>query len=273
MNAPRGSLRTAMRPHRTILGALALAVLGTFASAPTASANEPLEWKGNLNDFIAAGAPDWQFARALGNDTCWPSSAFVNGDQQAPPAELRPWPDTDYGCAAPGTYFPTYTTVKTCFGTEVRVIYTLFFPKDGFSGVIGHAYDFEHVVTTWKYAGDNKWTRSSLLLSSHGGHKTLSDWTKVESADINADNWGYGKERPSVYVGWGKHAMFNNQGGLTDWLSQTTDNEYRHADYAGDNTSYVIVEEGSAMANKFDEYNWGSASSDPTQVSRDLCNY
>jgi hypothetical protein len=272
MSIVRKYLGGTARLRQTVLAAFSLALLATFASAPTASANEPLEWKGDLNAFLSAGMPDWQFARAVGNDACWPSSAFVNGDQQAPSASLNAWPDADSGCAATGSYYPTYATVKTCFGTEVRAIYTLFFPKDGFVG-LGHAYDFEHVVVGWTYAGDNKWTRYQLMLSAHGGHRVIRDWTTVESADLNNDNWGYGKEHPSVYVGWGKHAMFNNQGGLTDLLSQTTDNEYRHADHAGDNTSLVIVNEGTPIAQKFDEYNWGSASSDPTQVSRDLCSY
>ncbi|MET7621542.1 NPP1 family protein [Streptomyces sp. NPDC005408] len=191
---------------------------------------------------------------------------------KAPSAALKPWPDADSGCAATGSYFPTYASVKTCFGTEVRVSYTLFFPKDGFTGGIGHAYDFEHVVTGWKYAGDNKWTRYQIMLSAHGKHRVERDWTQVESVNFNGD-WGYGRERPSAYVGWGKHAMFNNQGGLKDYLSQTTDNEYRHADHAGDNTSYVIVTDDSPMAAKFNEYNWGSATDNPARVSRDLCSY
>jgi hypothetical protein len=272
MNTSSKYLSRAVRLRRSVIAALAMAFLGSFASAPAASANEPLEWQGDLNAFIAAGAPDWQFARAVGNDACWPSSAFVNGDQQAPSAALTPWPNAGSGCAATGSYFPTYASVKTCFGTEVRVSYTLFFPKDGFTGGIGHAYDFEHVVTGWKYAGDNKWTRYQIMLSAHGKHRVERDWTKVESVNFAGD-WGYGRERPSVYVGWGKHSMFNNQGGLTDYLSQTTDNEYRHADHAGDNTSYVIVTDDSPMAAKFNEYNWGNATDNPARVSRDLCSY
>lgn len=131
-----------------IVVVMAVAMLaGSVTVSQQASANTGLvAVPGDLTNFVIAGAPTWYFARANSHDACWPSPAFVgaNNDQH-PAAAGANWPDTNKGCAPIWSWFPTYYNVKTCYGTEVRVVYTIYFPKDGFNpfgGSLGHNGDF-----------------------------------------------------------------------------------------------------------------------------------
>jgi hypothetical protein len=265
-----------LRRWSALAGAV-LSAASLLTVAPGAVANTPLTADPNdLSNFVAASIPQWYFARANGHDACWPAPAFVNGAQHAP-APLKAWPDSDTGCPQRGTPFPTYTGVRTCFGTEVRVAFTLYWPKDGFwnAGVKnGHAHDFEYVVVGWRYYGNNQWVRSQLWLSTHGKHRVERNWNKVQTLTrLPGENTaGKGGDYPRVFVGYGKHAMFNNQGGVADIASTTNANEYRHADYPGFlRTSFVPVTNWNAIGAKFEQYNWGDASSNPTAVYRKLC--
>jgi hypothetical protein len=210
----------------------ALALAGATLIMTNASANEPLpEGPATLQDFVRASVPEWNFAFAVRNAPCWPEDAWKNGKPH-PGTSAKAWPDSDGGCIYKGAEqnlpFPTYYTVQKCTSAEIRVTFTLYMARSGFS-IGGHKHDFEHIDVVWKRTG-TEWRRDKLLLSRHAGHETRS-WATVESWNAGRTSAGLGREFPRIFVGWGSHAMFNNQGGLTDLISQLTANEYRHADY------------------------------------------
>jgi hypothetical protein len=106
---------------------VALAVTALFGLASQASANTPLTpIPGDQSNFVAASTPQFYFTRANNHDACWPVPAFDATGARTRPPRLTPWPDSDTGC--PGRWFsyPTYTGMRTCFGTEVRVAFTLY---------------------------------------------------------------------------------------------------------------------------------------------------
>jgi hypothetical protein len=259
---------------------LAALVLLTAFAAP-ANANTPSPSDATLAELADAGAPHWNFARALNHDTCWPGAALSGTGTQATPAVLQQYPVTGQGgCASAGTSFPTYATVKSCTSTEVRVSYTLYFPKDGFAGNVlgiadlGHQHDFEQVVVVWTLSGGT-WVRDRLLMSRHGNF-IPSSWAAVHSWDAAHTATGLGLDHPDVFVGWAKHAMFNTAGGLVDLASQYTNNEYRSSTYGAwpgalGSSTLVDVEPGGALAAQFDADDWGSASSTPSVVATELC--
>jgi len=257
------------RRRRRALFATALALAGVFAATPSASANEPVGDGSPLSTFIALSTPEWNFARANSNDPCWPATAIGADGSQHAPAGRNPWPDTDSGCAPVRSPFTTYVSAKQCNADEIRVSFTLYFPKDGFSpGALGHEHDFEYVALVW-HRSDGTWTRDRLLMSRHGKNIPQT-WAKAESWNADLSSAGLGREHPRIFIGWAKHAMFNNQAGLKDVLSQFTDNEYRHADYRVYAAPTLRVVDDS-LAQAFDRFDWGSASSDPATVSRSLC--
>lgn len=247
------------------------ALLVSAAVAPAASANTPVPDGSSLASFARASSPQWNFARANSHDACWPGAALDGTGAQARSAALKNWPVAGQGgCAARGSAFPQYRSVRQCSDDEIRVAFTLYFPKDGFtpSGVFGHAHDFEHVVVVWRRDGGS-WLRDRLLLSRHGDH-AVQPWSGAESWDAGRTSAGLGRELPRIFVGWGKHAMFNHQGGLKDVVSQLTDNEYRHADYPATGTDVEVTAD---VAAAFDRFDWGAASSTPAVVARQLCDY
>lgn len=259
---------------------LALALVALVGFAPQASANTPLTPIPNdLSNFVAASTPQFYFTRANNNDACWPAAAFDKSGARTKPARLTPWPDSDTGCPARGSSYPTYTGVRTCFGTEVRVSFTVYFQKDGFAiagNTNGHEHDFEHVVVGWRYAGNNQWVRSQLMLSAHGKHRVERNWNKVETLNRlpGEQTAGKGGDYARVYVGFAKHAMFNNQGGAKDITSSLLPTEYRHADFPGFlRTYFVPVTDWNALGKKFDNANFGRATDNPTRVYRNLCDY
>lgn len=86
--------------------------------------------------------PTWAFGgpTAALNDT-------YSRDYQTPGAPLCPYPDVGCECRNPGTPigteggpFPIYYTYNRCSASEVRVIYNVYYEKDGASGTIdtGH---------------------------------------------------------------------------------------------------------------------------------------
>jgi hypothetical protein len=151
------------------------------------------------------------------------------------------------------------------------VSFTLYFPKDGFApGDLGHDHDFEYIALVWHKNGSD-WYRDRLLMSRHGKNIPQT-WDKAESWNAGLSSAGLGREHPRIFVGWAKHAMFNNQGGLKDVLSQFTDNEYRHADYRV-YAEPTLQRVSDADELGFEHFDWGHASSNPTAVSRNLCSF
>lgn len=261
-------LVTALRRFGVVAGALALLAAGTVAASPAAQANNSLPHGSNLQAFVAASRPQWNFARAQNHDACWPADPLANGKQHAP-ATVKAWPIAGQGgCPAKGSNFPTFYSVKRCSDTEVRVVFNIYFPKDGFVAT-GHAHDFEHVVLVWKKR-NNAWSRDRLLLGRHGKHVPQA-WSSAESWDGARRSAGVGREFPRIFVGWGKHAMFNHQGGLTSLIEQSTDEEFRSAKYPFWADWLVETTDNNGTAKLFDKYNWGSATSNPARMSRGLC--
>ncbi|MFI2347601.1 hypothetical protein ACH492_11250 [Streptomyces sp. NPDC019443] len=130
---------------------------------------------------------------------------------------------------SPGAAEPVYRAPRLCddrHGTLPRGGK----PAQATSGFkpSGHRHDFEHVEVVWRKNG-NDWTRGRLLLSAHGGHRVVA-WRDAESWNNDRGHAARGLEHPRIFVGYGSHSMYNNQGGRKDVISAYTD-EYRHADY------------------------------------------
>ncbi|MEV7422366.1 MULTISPECIES: NPP1 family protein [unclassified Streptomyces] len=266
------------RPRRFLTGSLTAASLIAgllLLPAQGAAANEPLpEGPATLQDFAAASVPQWNFARANNNDPCWPESAFGADGAPAAGGSVQNWPNSDGGCAPHGAPFPTYYTVQKCSADEIRVVFTIYQATSGFQPS-GHRHDFEHVEVVWRKNGTD-WTRDRLLLSAHGGHRVVS-WADAESWNRDRGHAAKGLEHPRIFVGFGSHSMYNNQGGRKDVISAYTD-EYRHADYpswADQGGGLVEVAKDSALQQKFDANAaaWGSADSNPGKMARDSCSH
>ena len=259
------------RVRRAVAVAAACLVAGGTAmtSLPAAHAESntrfPVAW-------ARQSSPQWFFARAkvgwVKRDSCWPAQA-INGDgSQAAAASLKDWPTAGQGgCPSANSAFPTYFTVKRCTRTEVRVGYTLFFPKDGFT-VGGHAYDFESAVVVWRLRS-GRWQRDRLLMSRHGAF-VGKPWSSVWWD--GADN---GRQRPRLYVGWGKHAIFNEEGGSP---AGVLNDELRNGAYSADANSWLVEVRKTARGNgrnwlaaRFDEKSWGSANTTPAVLAQRLC--
>ncbi len=243
-----------------------------FAIAPSASANEPLpEGPATMGDFVRASVPQWNFPRANRNDPCWPEPAFDGNGNPTDGANIQAWPNSDGGCAPHGAPFPTYYTVQKCNADEIRVSFTIYQATSGF-WPSGHRHDFEHVDVVWRKNG-NSWTRQRLLLGAHGGHRVV-DWSRAESWNAARDHASLGLEHPRVFVGFGSHSMYNNQGGRKDVISAYTD-EYRAADYRvwADQSGLVEVVKDGDLYRKFESNAaaWGSADSNPARVGKDAC--
>jgi hypothetical protein len=257
------------------LAAVSLAGGLLFATVHSASANEPLPDSATLRDIALKSVPQWNFPRANNNDPCWPESAYEPDGRPTDGSDVQSWPNSDGGCYPVNTPFPTYYTAQNCNANEIRVVYTIYQPTSGFKPS-GHRHDFEHVVVIWKKNGTS-WVRDQLLLSAHGGHRGKA-WSEVESWNADRTSAGIAREYPRVFVGFGSHSMFNNQGGLKDVISAYTDNEYRHADYpswADQGGGLVEVTKGGDLFKKFEANAayFGSADSNPARVANDACWY
>ncbi|WP_326688174.1 hypothetical protein OIE63_14155 [Streptomyces sp. NBC_01795] len=260
-------------------------------------ANEPQkEGPAHMDDFARASAPEWNFPRANRNDPCWPEDPF---DDEGNPKEgvLNNWPNSDGGChplsdeeedmsseerEEKGVWdFPTFYTARKCNPDEVRVAYTIFQASSGFKPS-GHPQDFEHIDVIWNKHGED-WTRSRLLLSQHKGHDSVP-WDEAESWNADRGSAGLGREFPRIFVGYGSHAMFNDQEkGLKDVLSAYTDLEYRQDDYPHwsdrnkankDNRGLVKVEPGGDLYKKFKEHdNAFGGTTTPADAADDMCEH
>jgi hypothetical protein len=263
------------RAWLTSLAAVSLAGGLLFATIPGASANEPLPESASLQELVQKSVPEWNFPRANNNDPCWPEDAFDSSGNPTDGADLQNWPNSDGGCPAVNTPFPTYFTAQNCNDNEVRISFTIYQATSGFQPS-GHRHDFEHVVVIWK-KDNGSWVRDQLLLSGHGKHSGEA-WADVESKAADRSTAGNGLEFPRVYVGFGSHAMFNNQGGLKDVLSAYTGLEYRQADYpsyADQGGGLVEVTKGGDLFNKFEANaaHYGSADSNPAFVANGACSF
>lgn len=129
----------------------------------------------------------------------------------------------------------------------------------------------------WNKNG-SEWTRSKLLMSKHGDHRS-EDWDNAESWYSDGSSAGKGRELPRIFVGFGSHAMFNNQDdGLKDVLSAYTDKEYRQADYrswSDEGGGLTEVAPDGDLYNKFKDQagEFGSADGNPAAVADKMCEH
>ncbi|CAG8731041.1 17786_t:CDS:2, partial [Gigaspora rosea] len=135
---------------------------------------------------------------------------------------------------------------------------------------LGHDHDFEGIIVTWKNIS-GYWYRDELIMSRHHDWRH-APWNSVASFSYNGTQEGVGLEFPKIYVGWAKHAMFNDKNtDHSDIASQYTDDEYRSDNYQfWANNSLKEVTDDNFYGQNFKKYNWGEATP-PTDTAQDLC--
>ncbi|CAG8705554.1 3657_t:CDS:1 [Dentiscutata erythropus] len=251
----------------------------TICNLLKTSANEGVPSTPDMENLVQFGFPQWNFAKALGHDTCAADHAILGDGTQHPPAKRKTWPIPGEGGCGDITYenLATYYIKKWC-GDHFRVLYTLYFPKDGFKDILfvdlGHDHDFESIIMTWKNIS-GFWYRDELIMSRHHDWRH-EPWDNVRSFDYNGIQEGIGLEHPKIFVGWVSHAMFNDKNiGPLDPISQYTDNEYRYDDHqlwANYSNSLIEVTDDNYYGQKFKEFNWGDKATAPIYTAEDLCN-
>ena len=271
-----------MQRFSTVLGAITLAaMLGACNQTPPAenpndtalgTQDITVPQGAPLIDFVEASKPEWNLDRAVGNNTCFPEPAFYPDGTPNEGQVPSSWPDADYGCLENLEEFPTYYSVQECRAeSEIRVSYTIYQPSSYFFEG-GHIHDFEGIYVIWKLDGD-RWRRDELVMGRHGNWKSRW-WRDVESWNPSYTEAGLGFEHPRIFVGWASHAMFNNQGGLTDIISQLYDNEHRSAKYPVNSSPLVEVTVDNDLGRRFDESkdHFGAGlQGNPFFIARDLC--
>jgi hypothetical protein len=126
-----------------------VAALASNALAATSISNDEMNGflTGNAVDLAVMYAPMWFFGQAMNQPPCYPVWAFsgnvstpdtYDAAHQTPPAPQCEYPDVGCGCRqpdvaikSPGPAFPIYYTFRQCNDAEVRVVYNLFYQKDG----------------------------------------------------------------------------------------------------------------------------------------------
>ncbi|RPA79350.1 hypothetical protein BJ508DRAFT_308453 [Ascobolus immersus RN42] len=236
-----------------------------------------------------ASRPLWHFATMKGQKMCMPTSAINSDFKQTPYLNPDLFPLAGSGCPDPGvpvgslndtTPFPTYYTITNCTDTELRIVYNMFFQKDGFAFVYpspcnGHRYDWERIIVIWRQTLSGDWIRDKLLTSFHNDYHEYS-WPEVETFSHDDPNRtsGLNLEGPKIYVGWGKHAMFKDR--KTTWndcFSQGCAREYRSSDwwFLPGKKELVYAGVGSGAGDAMEGMEWGKADSYPTAVERKVC--
>lgn len=135
-------------PLRTLVAGTALlssAAVVAVTSISDSAMNGLLDAGGV--DLAVAAAPMFFFGQALNQPPCYPMAATNDAGAQTPAAGLCAWPNAGCGCRTPGVgignagpSFPVYYSYSKCNDGEVRVVYNLFYEKDGFipDVVFGH---------------------------------------------------------------------------------------------------------------------------------------
>jgi hypothetical protein len=230
--------------------------------------------------LVNASIPEFNFTGPLGNDPCWPEDAFDSDGTPHDGGNVADWPHAGDTCAGKGSPHPTYFSVRQCEADRVRVSFTLYYATSGFEPD-GHPHDFEHVDVEWRLnEGWTEWQRSQLLLSQHGEHE-IRPWAEAESWNADRGSAGLGRMFPRIFVGFGSHAMYNDQKGQQDLGSSlSTHLEYRAADYQSwaDTNDLVRVAPGdpNGLYEKFTEHSaneaWGGTE-DPANVYDTMCTH
>lgn len=108
-------------------------------------------------DLAYRYAPLWFFGQAQDQPPCYPTWAFggspttadvYDEDHKTPAVSQCDYPDVGCKCrnpdieiGNPGPAFPVYYTYRRCNETEIRVVYNLFYEKDGADFVIHTGHD------------------------------------------------------------------------------------------------------------------------------------
>ncbi|KAJ5765205.1 hypothetical protein N7520_004764 [Penicillium odoratum] len=253
-------------------------------------------------DLANRYAPLWFFAQAENHPPCYPTWAFggspntsdtYDATHKTPAAAQCQYPNVGCNCrnpgidsGNPGPAFPVYYTFQRCTETEVRVVYNLFYEKDGATfGFIqtGHGYDWERVVIIHSRDHKNMWAPSRALLSAHSGYNNLA-WgdiqntlttDQINAGDAKDPNGVKNEDHPKVYVAWSKHPNFDTRDtGLIDPVSQSLDDAYRSDDwwYYVDPQYYIRSDNSTAAGQALGSADWGSATSNPPLVQASVCN-
>jgi hypothetical protein len=139
-------------PHLTLtLGCLVVLLFTTFVHSNTPLSSTLVDASMNPANrgltLAIASRPMWHFTSMIpifsteSQRTCYTTAALdFSGAQHG--TNPHKWPDAGSGCPEPGGSFPTYWTVKQCSEDEIRVVYALYFSRDGFSNTLiskGHS--------------------------------------------------------------------------------------------------------------------------------------
>ncbi|KAJ5716636.1 hypothetical protein N7493_008547 [Penicillium malachiteum] len=252
-------------------------------------------------DLANRYAPMWFFGQALNQPPCYPTWAFsgspttsdtYNNASKTLAASQCEYPNVGCNCRNPGVEignpgpaFPIYYTFKQCNETEVRVVYNLFYEKDGAEvGFIetGHNYDWERVIIIHSRDNSNMWAPSRALLSAHSGYHNLA-WGHIHST-LTTDQIKAGQakdpdgirneDHPKVYVAWSKHPNFDTrETGFNDPISQSLDDAFRSDDwwYYVDPEYYILSDNSTKAGQALGAANWRSATSNPPLVQAHVC--
>ncbi|KAF3396420.1 hypothetical protein F1880_006584 [Penicillium rolfsii] len=252
-------------------------------------------------DLADRYAPMWFFGQAMNQPPCYPTWAFGGSPTTAdiyddahktPAAPQCEYPNVGCKCRNPGVgignrgpAFPVYYSYRRCSDTEVRVVYNLFYEKDGATfGAIetGHDYDWERVIIIHSRDSSNMWAPSRALLSAHSGYHNLA-WgdiqntlttEEINAGDAKTPNGVKNNDHPKVYVAWSKHAHFDTRNtGWNDPASQSLDNAFRSQDwwYFVDPQYYIRADDSTDAGKALGAADWGEASSNPPSVHAGVC--
>ncbi|KAJ5303809.1 uncharacterized protein N7443_003469 [Penicillium atrosanguineum] len=264
-----------------------------------------------MNSLLDAGAVDladryapmWFFGQAMDQPPCYPTWAFggspstpdiYDNAHMTPPAAQCEYPDVGCNCRNPGVAignpgpaFPVYYTFQRCNDTEVRVVYNLFYEKDGatVAGLVqtGHNYDWERVIVIHSRDDSNMWAPSRALLSAHSGYNDLA-WgdiqntlttDEVNAGDAKTPNGVQNEDHPKVYVAWSKHPNFDTRNtGWNDPASQSLDDAFRSDDWWHfvETQNYIRSDNSTDAGRALGAADWGSATSNPPLVQSTVCN-
>lgn len=112
------------------------------------------------------------------------------------------------------------------------------------------------------------------LLACEDGQLTISSTADAETGLGPTPNGQQNLDHPKVYVTWSKHAMYHDRKTrYIDVVAQSTDNAWRGQDWWRfvSKNRYVYSERGTEVGNAMEAANWGSAVSDPVEVSDGVC--
>ena len=152
-------------------------------------------------DLALAYAPVWFFGQAVDEVPCIPDWAFGGSPtqndtyetaNQTPSAPQCEYPDVGCSCRNPGVAtgnptpsFPTYYSVLQCNSSEIRVVYNLFYQKDGAEVLdivdTGHAFDWERVVIIHTLdSTSDTWSPTEALYSYHSSYNRYA-WGSIQN--------------------------------------------------------------------------------------------